>query len=192
MTPQQRLRSECWRSFEIVRNEKRRVRLLPGWAWYGRYRGWGICELPKWSILPEGMLRRSSNGWGDTEQKMINCFHLADIIDELGQEGKRRHISITVLLASYYPTAVAKTQRHRMQVFKGEYMLDPLWVVFLVRCQRLCSRAQWYGIELDWLTGQIAKKQHQIPNVLVTSYGSWHERALMLWCGNGNTPIRRP
>jgi hypothetical protein len=143
----------------------------------GRYRGWGGVDLGR--AYSTDMMRRSSNGrWGTQTENDKLLSRLADIIDELDPEGKRGVLSSInrAALTSYYtPTAVAKTLNDFVELagFKGGNMLDPSMgsgIFEGTMSKAVQQHTMIHGIELDWLTGQIARNLYPDANVLVTGY----------------------
>lgn len=178
MTPQQRLRSNV-EALEIVRTlmKEGREATADERDVLGRYRGWGGVELGR--AYSTDMMRRSSNGrWGTQTENDKLLSRLADIIDELDPDGKRGVLSAInrAALTSYYtPTAVAKTLNDFVEFagFKGGNMLDPSMgsgIFEGTMSKAVQQRTMIHGIELDWLTGQIARNLYPDANVLVTGY----------------------
>ena len=178
MTPQQRLRSNV-EALEVVRTlmKEGREATADERDVLGRYRGWGGVDLGR--AYSTDMMRRSSNGrWGTQTENDKLLSRLADIIDELDPDGKRGVLSAInrAALTSYYtPTAVAKTLNDFVELagFKGGNMLDPSMGsgIFEGTMSKAVQQSTMiHGIELDWLTGQIAKNLYPDANVLVTGY----------------------
>ena len=178
MTPQQRLRSNV-EALEVVRTlmKEGREATADERDILGRYRGWGGVDLGR--AYSTDMMRRSSNGrWGTQTENDKLLSRLADIIDELDPEGKRGVLSAInrAALTSYYtPTAVAKTLNDFVELagFKGGNMLDPSMgsgIFEGTMSKAVQQRTMIHGIELDWLTGQIARNLYPDANVLVTGY----------------------
>lgn len=178
MTPQQRLRSNV-EALKVVRTlmKEGREATADEREILGRYRGWGGVDLGR--AYSTDMMRRSSNGrWGTQTENDKLLSRLADIIDELDPDGKRGVLSAInrAALTSYYtPTAVAKTLNDFVELagFKGGNMLDPSMgsgIFEGTMSKAVQQRTMIYGIELDWLTGQIARNLYPDANVLVTGY----------------------
>ena len=178
MTPQQRLRSNV-EALEVVRTlmKEGREATADERDVLGRYRGWGGVDLGR--AYSTDMMRRSSNGrWGTQTENDKLLSRLADIIDELDPDGKRGVLSAInrAALTSYYtPTAVAKTLNDFVELagFKGGNMLDPSMgsgIFEGTMSKAVQQRTMIHGIELDWLTGQIARNLYPDANVLVTGY----------------------
>ena len=178
MTPQQRLRSNV-EALEVVRTlmKEGREATADERDILGRYRGWGGVDLGR--AYSTDMMRRSSNGrWGTQTENDKLLSRLADIIDELDPEGKRGVLSSInrAALTSYYtPTAVAKTLNDFVELagFKGGNMLDPSMgsgIFEGTMSKAVQQHTMIHGIELDWLTGQIARNLYPDANVLVTGY----------------------
>lgn len=178
MTPQQRLRSNV-EALEVVRTlmKEGREATADERDVLGRYRGWGGVDLGR--AYSTDMMRGSSNGrWGTQTEKDKLLSRLADIIDELDPDGKRGVLSAInrAALTSYYtPTAVAKTLNDFVELagFKGGNMLDPSMgsgIFEGTMSKAVQQRTMIHGIELDWLTGQIARNLYPDANVLVTGY----------------------
>ena len=178
MTPQQRLRSNV-EALRIVRTlmKEGREATADERDVLGRYHGWGGVDLGR--AYSTDMMRRSSNGrWGTQTENDKLLSRLADIIDELDPDGKRGVLSAInrAALTSYYtPTAVAKTLNDFVELagFKGGNMLDPSMGsgIFEGTMSKAVQQSTMiHGIELDWLTGQIARNLYPDANVLVTGY----------------------
>lgn len=178
MTPQQRLRSNV-EALEVVRTlmKEGREATADERDVLGRYRGWGGVDLGR--AYSTDMMRRSSNGrWGTQTENDKLLSRLADIIDELDPDGKRGVLSAInrAALTSYYtPTAVAKTLNDFVELagFKGGNMLDPSMgsgIFEGTMSKAVQQRTMIHGVELDWLTGQIARNLYPDANVLVTGY----------------------
>lgn len=178
MTPQQRLRSNV-EALEVVRTlmKEGREATADERDVLGRYRGWGGVDLGR--AYSTHMMRGSSNGrWGTQTENDKLLSRLADIIDELDPDGKRGVLSAInrAALTSYYtPTAVAKTLNDFVELagFKGGNMLDPSMgsgIFEGTMSKAVQQRTMIHGIELDWLTGQIARNLYPDANVLVTGY----------------------
>lgn len=178
MTPQQRLRSNV-EALEVVRTlmKEGRETTADERDVLGRYRGWGGVDLGR--AYSTDMMRGSSNGrWGTQTENDKLLSRLADIIDELDPEGKRGVLSAIkrAALTSYYtPTAVAKILNDFVELagFKGGNMLDPSMgsgIFEGTMSKAVQQRTMIHGIELDWLTGQIARNLYPDANVLVTGY----------------------
>ena len=178
MTPQQRLRSNV-EALEVVRTlmKEGREATADERDVLGRYRGWGGVDLGR--AYSTDMMRGSSNGrWGTQTENDKLLSRLADIIDELDPDGKRGVLSAInrAALTSYYtPTAVAKTLNDFVELagFKGGNMLDPSMGsgIFEGTMSKAVQQSTMiHGIELDWLTGQIARNLYPDANVIVTGY----------------------
>ena len=178
MTPQQRLRSNV-EALEVVRTlmKEGREATADERDVLGRYRGWGGVDLGR--AYSTDMMRGSSNGrWGTQTENDKLLSRLADIIDELDPDGKRGVLSAInrAALTSYYtPTAVAKTLNDFVELagFKGGNMLDPSMgsgIFEGTMSKAVQQRTMIHGVELDWLTGQIARNLYPDANVLVTGY----------------------
>lgn len=178
MTPQQRLRSNV-EALELLRSlmKEGREATADERDVLGRYRGWGGVDLGR--AYSTDMMRRSSNGrWGTQTENDKLLSRLADIIDELDPDGKRGVLSAInrAALTSYYtPTAVAKTLNDFVELagFKGGNMLDPSMgsgIFEGTMSKAVQQHTMIHGIELDWLTGQIARNLYPDANVLVTGY----------------------
>ncbi len=178
MTPQQRLRSNV-EALEVVRTlmKEGREATADERAILGRYRGWGGVDLGR--AYSTDMMRGSSNGrWGTKTENDKLLSRLADIIDELDPNGKRGVLSAInrAALTSYYtPTAVARVMNGFVEQagFKGGSMLDPSMgsgIFEGTMSKAVQQNTMIHGIELDWLTGQIARNLYPDANVLVTGY----------------------
>ena len=178
MTPQQRLKANV-EALEIVRTlmhegrqataEEREV--------LGRYRGWGGVELGR--AYSTSMMRNSfTDRWGAPSEKGKLLTRLADVIDALDPNGERGVLSAInhAALTSYYtPTGIAKVINRFAELagFKGGNMLDPSMgngIFEGTMSKAVQQRTMIHGVELDWLTGQIARNLYPDANVLVTGY----------------------
>ena len=178
MTPQQRLRSNV-EALEVVRTlmKEGREATADEREILGRYRGWGGVDLGR--AYSTDMMRMSSNGrWGTQTENNKLLSRLADIIDDLDPDGKRGVLSAInrAALTSYYtPTAVARVMNGFVEQagFKGGSMLDPSMgsgIFEGTMSKAVQQRTMIHGIELDWLTGQIARNLYPDADVLVTGY----------------------
>lgn len=178
MTPQQRLTANV-EALEVVRTlmkegreatpEEREI--------LGRYRGWGGVELGR--AYSTYMMRRSfTDRWGTPTEQGKLLGRLADVIDELDPNGERGVLSAInrAALTSYYtPTGIARAMNRFAELagFKGGNMLDPSMgsgVFEGTMSKGIQQRTMIHGVELDWLTGQIARNLYPDANVLVTGY----------------------
>ena len=178
MTPQQRLMANV-EALEVVRNlmkegreatpEEREI--------LGKYRGWGGVELGR-AYSTEMMRRSFTDRWGTPTEQGKLLARLADVIDELDPNGERGVLSAInrAALTSYYtPTGVAKVMNRFAELagFKGGTMLDPSMgngIFEGTMSKAVQQRTMIHGVELDWLTGQIARNLYPDANVLVTGY----------------------
>ena len=178
MTPQQRLRSNV-EALEVVRTlmKEGREATAEEREILGRYRGWGGVDLGR--AYSTNMMRRSTTGrWGTQTENDKLLSRLADIIDDLDPNGERGVLSAInrAALTSYYtPTAVAKVMNGFVEQagFKGGNMLDPSMgsgIFEGTMSKDIQQHTMIHGIELDWLTGQIARNLYPDANVLVTGY----------------------
>lgn len=178
MTPQQRLRSNV-EALEVVRTlmKEGREATAEEREILGRYRGWGGVDLGR--AYSTNMMRRSTTGrWGTQTENDKLLSRLADIIDDLDPNGERGVLSAInrAALTSYYtPTAVARIMNGFVEQagFKGGNMLDPSMgsgVFEGTMSKGVQQHTMIHGIELDWLTGQIARNLYPDANVLVTGY----------------------
>lgn len=178
MTPQQRLRSNV-EALEVVRTlmKEGREATADEREILGRYRGWGGVDLGR--AYSTDMMRRSfTDRWGTPTEQGKLISRLADIIDELDPNGERGVLSAInrAALTSYYtPTAVARVMNGFVEQagFKGGSMLDPSMgsgIFEGTMSKAVQQRTMIHGIELDWLTGQIARNLYPDANVLVTGY----------------------
>lgn len=134
----------------------------------GRFRGWGgLGDIL--NVYNTRQLRNLRNPLAD---------RLADAIDELDPK-ENRHLIDAIRkssLTSYYtPTAVARAMNGFLVKagFKGGNMLDPSMGSGIFEGtlpKDVQQRTQITGVELDWLTGQIAKHLYPDANVKITGY----------------------
>lgn len=136
----------------------------------GRFRGWGgLGDIL--NVYNTRQLRNLRNPLAD---------RLADAIEELDPK-ENRHLIDAIRkssLTSYYtPTAVARAMNGFLVKagFKGGNMLDPSMGSGIFEGtlpKDVQQRTQITGVELDWLTGQIAKHLYPDSNVKITGYES--------------------
>lgn len=134
----------------------------------GRFRGWGgLGDIL--NVYNTRQLRNLRNPLAD---------RLADAIEELDPK-ENRHLIDAIRkssLTSYYtPTAVARAMNGFLVKagFKGGNMLDPSMGSGIFEGtlpKDVQQRTQITGVELDWLTGQIAKHLYPDANVKITGY----------------------
>ena len=178
MTPQQRLSANV-EALEVVRTlmKEGREATAEEREILGKYRGWGGVELGR--AYSTDMMRRSfTDRWGTPTEQGKLLGRLADVIDELDPKGERGVLSAInrAALTSYYtPTGIAKVMNRFAELagFKGGSMLDPSMgngVFEGTMSKGVQQRTMIHGIELDWLTGQIARNLYPDANVLVTGY----------------------
>lgn len=178
MTPQQRLSANV-EALEVVRTlmKEGREATAEEREILGKYRGWGGVELGR--AYSTDMMRRSfTDRWGAPTEQGKLLGRLADVIDELDPKGERGVLSAInrAALTSYYtPTGIAKVMNRFAELagFKGGSMLDPSMgngVFEGTMSKGVQQRTMIHGIELDWLTGQIARNLYPDANVLVTGY----------------------
>ena len=178
MTPQQRLKANV-EALEIVRTlmQEGRQATAEEREVLGRYRGWGGVELGR--AYSTSMMRNSfTDRWGTPTEQGKLLTRLADVIDALDPNGERGVLSAInhAALTSYYtPTGVAKVMNRFAELagFKGGNMLDPSMgngIFEGTMSKAVQQRTMIHGVELDWLTGQIARNLYPDANVLVTGY----------------------
>ena len=178
MTPQQRLKANV-EALEIVRTlmQEGRQATAEEREVLGRYRGWGGVELGR--AYSTSMMRKSfTDRWGAPTEQGKLLTRLADVIDALDPNGERGVLSAInhAALTSYYtPTGVAKVMNRFAELagFKGGNMLDPSMgngIFEGTMSKAVQQRTMIHGVELDWLTGQIARNLYPDANVLVTGY----------------------
>ena len=178
MTPQQRLKANV-EALEIVRTlmQEGRQATAEEREVLGRYRGWGGVELGR--AYSTSMMRKSfTDRWGAPTEQGKLLIRLADVIDALDPNGERGVLSAInhAALTSYYtPTGVAKVMNRFAELagFKGGNMLDPSMgngIFEGTMSKAVQQRTMIHGVELDWLTGQIARNLYPDANVLVTGY----------------------
>lgn len=179
MTPQQRMTANV-EALEVLRNLMRdgREATPEEKEILGRYRGWGGVNVGM--AYSTSYMRRSATdvfGRNTSEgNKLLN--RLADVIDELDPDGERGILSSInrAALTSYYtPTEIAKTMNNFIKLagFNGGSYLDPSMgngVFEGTMPKDIQQRTMIHGVELDWLTGQIAKNLYPDANVQITGY----------------------
>ncbi len=169
MQPHQRLLANV-EALEVVRNLMRdgREATPEEKDILARYRGWGGVNLGNWSYSTD-MMRRNSTG---------PLARLADVIDELDPDGERgilQAINRAVLTSFYTPTGIARAMNRFAELagFKGGSYLDPSMgngVFEGTMSKGVQQRTMIHGIELDWLTGQVARHLYPDANVMITGF----------------------
>lgn len=178
MTPQQRLRANV-EALEVVRTlmKEGRPATVEEREVLGRYRGWGGVDLGR--AYSTDMMRRSfTDRWVTPTEHGKLLTRLADVIDELDANGERKLLSAinhSALTSYYTPTGIAKAMNRFAELagFKGGTMLDPSMgsgIFEGTMSKAVQQRTMIHGIELDWLTGQIARNLYPDANVQVTGY----------------------
>ena len=172
MSPRERLNANV-RALEILRDLMRENR--PGTpeeiAEMGRFRGWGGIKDVE-SFYDVDWLRRMDRRTGEGIYG-----RLADVIDELDPDGKRGlldNIRRSALTSYYTPTDIARAINHFLDKagFKGGDFLDGSYGVGVLEGtmpKGMQQRTQIHGVELDWLTGQLAK--HLYPDADIKIMG---------------------
>ena len=133
----------------------------------GRFRGWGGVELGR--SYSTNMMRQERNS---------DIQALADIIDEFDPQGKKGILEAInrAALSSYYtPTPIAKGINRFLELagYKGGNMLDPSMGNGIFEGTMpvgIQQRTAISGIELDWLTGQIAQHLYPDANVRINGF----------------------
>ncbi len=183
MSPRERLKTNV-RALEILRDvlHEGRDATPEERAELGKFRGWGgIEDAVRWYDLDD--LRRvpRSSPWGPpkpTEESELKG-KLADIIEELDPDGKRNLLGSIrdASMTSYYtPVAVATSINgffERAGYKGGGSFLDGSMgsgVLEGTMPKAIQQRTQIYGIELDWLTGQIAKQLYPDANIKIQGF----------------------
>lgn len=174
MTPSQRLEANT-RALEVLRDLMREGRegTPEEIALMGRFRGWGGVDVNGWYDLDD--LRRSSR-WSVDPSKDVKS-RLADVIGELDPDGKRGlldSIRKSALTSYYTPTDIARSINYFLQQagFNGGDFLDGSFgngVLEGTMPKDMQQRTQIHGVELDWLTGQLAK--HLYPDADIKIMG---------------------
>ena len=133
----------------------------------GRFRGWGGVELGR--SYSTNMMRQERNS---------DIQALADIIDEFDPQGKKGILEAInrAALSSYYtPTPIAKGINRFLELagYNGGNMLDPSMGNGIFEGTMpvgIQQRTAISGIELDWLTGQIAQHLYPDANVRINGF----------------------
>ena len=133
----------------------------------GRFRGWGGVELGH--SYSTSMMRLERNS---------DIQALADIIDEFDPQGKKgilKSINRAALSSYYTPTPIAKGINRFLELagYNGGNMLDPSMGNGIFEGTMpvgIQQRTAISGIELDWLTGQIAQHLYPDANVRINGF----------------------
>ncbi len=178
MSPSQRLTANV-EALEVLRNLMREGREATPEEReiLGRYRGWGGVDIIDKAYSTDS-LRYAGRYSTESRDRAATLKRLADVIDELDPDEKRgvlsaiRHAALT---SFYTPTAIARVMNRFMELagFKGGSMLDPSMgngIFEGTMSKGVQQRTMIHGIELDWLTGQLARHLYPDANVLVTGY----------------------
>lgn len=132
-----------------------------------KFRGWG--GIPFGHYYSTRQLRDSYSS---------DAHRLADAIDVLdpnGEKGLLPAISKAALTSYYTPSAIARTMNRFLALsgFKGGSMLDPSMGSGIFEGtlpEDIQQRTMINGVELDWLTGQIAKALYPDANVQIKGF----------------------
>lgn len=167
-TPAQRLSANV-KALDILRNLLREGRqATPGEREVlGRFRGWGGINLGR---------AYSTYTMRDSGSKELK--QLADIIDELDPDGKRgilKAVNRAVLTSYYTPTEIARTINGFLKLagYRHGNLLDPSMgsgVFEGTMPADLQQRTEINGVELDWLTGQIARQLYPDANIRINGF----------------------
>lgn len=134
-----------------------------------RFRGWGQVDLNKyWNV--DALIERSPYG--------SPLKRLAAVIKRLDPDGEKKlyeAIKRASLSAYFTPTPVARAQNTFLSLagFRGGKLLDPSMgngVFEGTLPKELQERTMITGVELDWLTGQLARVLYPDAGVRITGF----------------------
>lgn len=132
-----------------------------------KFRGWG--GIPFGHYYSTRQLRDS---WNSDARRLADAL---DVLDPDGNKGILSAISKAALTSFYTPAAVARTMNRFLSLagFKGGSLLDPSMGSGIFEGtlpEDIQQRTMIHGVELDWLTGQIAKALYPDGNIQITGF----------------------
>ena len=148
----------------------------------GKFRGWGGVDMTDvWNV--DGLLRKGRK-WNSSRQENVTdvanpYYRLGMVIKSLDPDGKRGvfdSIKQAALTSYYTPLPIARAMNEFLSLagYKGGgSMLDPSignGVFEGTMPKDMQQRTQIYGVELDWLTAQIAKNLYPDAHIQQSGY----------------------
>lgn len=148
----------------------------------GKFRGWGGVDMTDvWNV--DNLLRKGGK-WDSSRREYVvdknnPYYRLGMVIKSLDPDGKRGVFDSIkqAALTSYYtplPIATAMNEYLSLAGYKGGgSMLDPSignGVFEGTMPKDMQQRTQIYGVELDWLTAQIAKNLYPDAHIQQSGY----------------------
>ena len=132
-----------------------------------KFRGWG--GIPLGHYYSTRQLRDSYNS------EKLRLADAIDVLDPNGERGLLAAISKAALTSYYTPAAIARSMNRFASLagFKGGSMLDPSMGSGIFEGTLpldIAQRTMIHGVELDWLTGQVAKALYPDANIQVTGF----------------------
>ena len=148
----------------------------------GKFRGWGGVDMTDvWNV--DGLLRKGRR-WDSSRREDVTdasnpYYRLGMVIKSLDPDGKRgvfNSIKQAALTSYYTPLPIAGVMNEYLSLagYKGGgSMLDPSignGVFEGTMPKDMQQRTQIYGVELDWLTAQIAKNLYPDAHIQQSGY----------------------
>lgn len=148
----------------------------------GKFRGWGGVDMTDvWNV--DSLLRKGRK-WDSSRRENVTdvanpYYRLGMVIKSLDPDGKRgvfESIKKAALTSYYTPLPIAGTMNEYLSLagYKGGgSMLDPSignGVFEGTMPKDMQQRTQIYGVELDWLTAQIAKNLYPDAHIQQSGY----------------------
>ena len=148
----------------------------------GKFRGWGGVDMTDvWNV--DGLLRKGRR-WNSSRRENVTdvanpYYRLGMVIKSLDPDGKRgvfESIKQAALTSYYTPLPIAGAMNEFLSLagYKGGgSMLDPSignGVFEGTMPKDMQQRTQIYGVELDWLTAQIAKNLYPDAHIQQSGY----------------------
>ncbi len=148
----------------------------------GKFRGWGGVDMTDvWNV--DSLLRKGRK-WDSSRRENVTdvanpYYRLGMVIKSLDPDGKRgvfESIKKAALTSYYTPLPIAGTMNEYLSLagYKGGgNMLDPSignGVFEGTMPKDMQQRTQIYGVELDWLTAQIAKNLYPDAHIQQSGY----------------------
>lgn len=147
----------------------------------GKFRGWGGVDMTDvWNV--DGLLRKGRK-WDSSRENVTDVadpyYRLGMVIKSLDPDGKRGvfdSIKQAALTSYYTPLSIAGVMNEYLSLagYKGGgSLLDPSignGVFEGTMPKDMQQRTQIYGVELDWLTAQIAKNLYPDAHIQQSGY----------------------
>ncbi len=132
-----------------------------------KFRGWGGIPFGHYYTT-----RQLRNSYNSDAQRLADAI---DVLDPAEQKGLLSAISKAALTSYYTPTAIARSMNRFLSLagYKGGSLLDPSMGSGIFEGtlpEDIQQRTMIHGVELDWLTGQIAKALYPDGNIQVTGF----------------------